>query len=115
MIHADFLDIDFRKQRNPKASLVSTDALTIHKHEVLLPQELIKGKRILDLGCFQGATGDWCLRNGAASYTGVEISQDFSDTARTLMTKHHPGGNWRILTQGFDQFFDADKSKFDII
>lgn len=115
MIHSDFLDIDFRKQRNPKTSLVSTDDLTIHKHEVLLPCELIKGKRILDLGCFHGATGDWCLRNGAASYTGVEISQDFSDTARTLMTKHHHDGAWQILTSGFDQFFDVNKTKFDIV
>ena len=115
MIHPDFLDIDFRKQRNPKQSLVSTDDLTIHKHEVLLPRELIQGKNILDLGCFHGATGDWCLQNHAASYTGVEISQEFSDIARDLMTKHHPNGAWRILTQGFDQFFDADKSKFDIV
>ena len=115
MIHSDFLDIDFRKQRDPKKSLVSTDDLTIHKHEVLLPRELIQGKTILDLGCFQGATGDWCLKNSVASYTGVEISQDFSDTARHLMTKHHPGGNWRILTQGFDQFFDSNETKFDII
>jgi hypothetical protein len=115
MIHSDFLDIDFRKQRDPKKSLVSTDDLTIHKHEVLLPPELIKGKTILDLGCFHSATGDWCLRNGSASYTGVEISQEFSDIARGLMTKHHPGGNWRIHTAGFDQFFDADKTKFDIV
>lgn len=55
------------------------------------------------------------MRNAAASYTGVEISKDFSNIARDLMTRHHPEGPWKIITQGFDQFFTADRSRFDII
>lgn len=115
MIHADFLDIDYRKKRDPRRGLVSTDALTIHKHEILLPRDIVAGKSILDLGCFHGATGDWCLRNNAAHYTGLEINRDFSEIAYTLMDRHHHAKPWEVINQGFDQFFDKDSRKFDII
>lgn len=115
MIHQEFLDIDYRKNRDPRRGLPSTDELTIHKHEVLLPRERIQGRRILDLGCFMGATADWCLQNGAAGYTGVEISQEFAHTARQLLTKYHAGGNWTVVNQGYDQFFHGNQDRYDIV
>lgn len=115
MIHQEFLDIDFRKNRDPRRGLPSTDALTIRKHEVLLPAERIAGKRILDLGSFVGATGDWCLQNNAAEYVGVEISDQFATTSKDLLSRFHGDQNWKIITQGFDQFFSQDHDRYDIV
>jgi len=115
MIHRDFLDPDFRKNRDPKRGLPSTDSLTIRKHEILLPRSVVEGKRVLDLGSFIGATGDWCLKNGAKEYVGVEISAEFNNIAKQALTKHHPGQNWTCINQGFDQFFADNTDKFDIV
>ena len=61
------------------------------KHEALLPPELVKGKTILDLGCCLGATGHWCLSNGAAHYTGVELQAGYADAGRRLFEQYWPG------------------------
>lgn len=115
MIHQKFLDIDYRKDRDPRRGLPSTDALTIRKHEVLMPRARIQGKKVLDLGCFMGATADWCLQNGVVEYTGIEISKQFADTAIELLNEYHPGRPWTIINQGFDQFFAENYNHYDIV
>jgi SAM-dependent methyltransferase len=90
--------------------------ITIQKHKLFLPPEKIQGKTILDIGCFIGQTADWCISNGAAHYTGIEISPEFVAIAHDLMNKYHSGAdNWVILNQGIDDFLRENNTKYDII
>lgn len=114
-IHQDFLDVDFRKDRDPAVGLPSTDSLTIFKHSRLLPKEIVEGRRILDLGSFVGATADWCLNNNCGEYVGIEISEDFYKTSIELLNKHQSGNNWKIYHQSAQEYFSQHNDRFDII
>jgi Methyltransferase domain len=83
----EFIDEDNRRFRghNP----ISKEQMAA-KHSVLLPESLIKGKTILDLGCCMGATGHWALSHGAAHYTGIELQTEYAEGARRLFDKYHP-------------------------
>lgn len=113
--HNEFLELDFRANRPPECGVPMNPNITIKKHEWLLPAERIAGKRILDIGSFIGQTGDWCLNNGAASYTGVEISADFANTSRELLGKYHADKNWTIINCGLEDFFKHNTEKYDIV
>lgn len=114
-IKSDFLDRDFRANRPPECGVPMNPNITIKKHEWLLPAERLLDKRVLDIGSFIGQTGDWCLSNGAASYTGVEISPEFCDTATELLTKHHKDNNWEIINESLTEFFDSNDEEYDIV
>lgn len=107
----EFLERDNRQRRvmNPV-----TKEILVHKHEVLFPPELIKGKSILDLGCALGATGHWCLSNGAASYHGIEGQKTYADEARELLERYHPG-KARIDTMPIEEFLAKTTEKYDIV
>ena len=113
--HPEFLEKDFRANRPPECGVPMNPNITIKKHEWLLPPDRVQGKRILDIGSFIGQTGDWCLTNGAASYTGVEISSEFCATATELLTKYHKDSNWQIINQSLSDFFDNSNEQYDVI
>lgn len=114
-INQEFLDRDFRRCRPLALGIPSTDELTTTRHSLLLPPELIQDKRILDLGSFLGITADWCLNSGVASYTGVEISPEFSSASVELLNKYHSDKSWTIVNQSLEQFFADDQEQYDII
>jgi SAM-dependent methyltransferase len=114
-IKQEFLDRDFRASRPPECGVPMNPDITIKKHEWLLPPERLLDKRVLDIGSFIGQTGDWCLSNGAASYTGVEISPEFCDIATELLSRHHSDGNWEIINQGLTEFFESNDEQYDIV
>ncbi len=84
----EFIDEDNRKFRthNP----VSKSQMEA-KHEALFPPELLHGKTVLDLGSCLGATGHWCLSNGASYYVGVEVQNTYAELSKKLLGKYHPG------------------------
>jgi hypothetical protein len=84
----EFIDEDNRRFRtwNPVSKLQSTA-----KHKTLLPEELVRGKTVLDLGSCMGATGHWCLFHGASHYTGVEYQPEYAEAAQRLLNRYHPG------------------------
>jgi hypothetical protein len=114
-IHQEFLDLDFRANRPPECGVPMNPNITIKKHGWLLPPEVIKGKRILDIGSFIGQTGDWCLNNGAHSYTGVEISEEFAKTSRELLGKYHSDQEFAIWNGGLEGFFKQNTGHYDIV
>jgi hypothetical protein len=107
----EFLEWDNRQRRvsNP----VSKELME-HKHEAMFPAELIAGKSILDLGCALGATGHWCLSQGAASYTGVEGQQEYARKAQELLERYHPG-KARIENVAIEDFLAKSTETFDIV
>ena len=111
----ELLSTDWRRNRPQKFGFRMTDQKTIHKHQRLLPPELVKGKTILDIGSYISQTGDWCLNHGATKYTGVEIIKEFADRGIELMEKYHPGENWNIITASLEDYFEQHKEKYDII
>jgi len=113
--HQEFLDYDFRANRPPECGVPMNPNITINKHQWLLPPERIQGKRILDIGSFIGQTGDWCLNNGAATYTGVEISEEFATISRQLLGKYHSADQWAIYNAGLEEFFKENTGHYDIV
>ena len=111
----EFISKDFRVNRPRALSMTSTNELTINRHSLLLPESVVAGKKILDLGSFIGQTGDWCLNKGAASYTGVEINPDFYSTSVELLERYHSGQNWSVINQSLEQYFAEHTEKFDLV
>lgn len=111
----EFLDRDFRHNRPIKFGIPMSDVITLEKHEKLLSREVVQGKHILDIGSFIAQTGDWCLNNGAASYTGVEINKEFHDIGTELMTKYHPNGAWKLINQSLENYLDHAPQQYDIV
>lgn len=111
----EFLSEDFRSNRPMHLGLPMDDQLTLQKHLVCLPPDLIEGRTVLDLGSFIGQTGHWCLSNGAKSYTGVEINTEFSNKSQELLNKYQQNNNWEIVNSSFEDYFENNNQTFDLI
>jgi tRNA (cmo5U34)-methyltransferase len=85
------------------------------RHNTMLPPEIVKGCKILDLGCCVAATGAWALHHGASQYVGVELESASCDTAIKNLTKYFPDEQWTIKNQTFEVFFNENQDKFDIV
>jgi hypothetical protein len=83
------------------------------RHRIMLPPDLIREKSVLDIGSLLGATGAWCLANGAASYTGLEPQQDYVDRSNNLLQEYFPDGNWENITASLEKF-ETDR-QWDIV
>jgi hypothetical protein len=108
---SDFIESDNRRERvvNPVSA-----AQMNNKHEALFPEEMVRGKSVLDLGCCIGATGHWCLSLGAASYTGVELQAEYATTARTLLEKHHPG-KAIVFAAPIETWLATNQQAYDVV
>lgn len=91
---------------------ISVDFM-FERHKVMLPPELIKGKSILDIGSLLGATGAWCLANGASSYTGLEPQLEFVNHSNSLFQEYFPNGRWENIHNSVDNY-DTDR-QWDIV
>ena len=104
-VYKEFITRDPRSNR--KNWTVTSESLT-KRCAALLPIEMIKGKKILDLGSCIGAMGQWCLENGAEHYTGVEIQKEFRDISQSLLSKHHT--NFTIV-ESMEEINPGDENK----
>ena len=107
----EFIDLDNRTQR--VRSPISKEQMH-NKHEAALPPELVRGKRILDLGSCLGATGHWCLSHGASSYVGVEVQEEYVRLSRELLEKYHPG-KYEIVHTGIEEWLNGKHDTFDVV
>jgi 2-polyprenyl-3-methyl-5-hydroxy-6-metoxy-1,4-benzoquinol methylase len=108
----EFVNLDSRKDRN--AVPLSAETLS-KRHEVTLPAELIKDASVLDLGCCLGASGHWCLSNGARHYTGIDIQQSMIDKANSIFSKYWTSDQYNIFTQDITDFLTTTTQKFDVV
>lgn len=112
---SEFVDRDVRKDRLLGPS--TAESLT-YKHEVILPDELIKDKTILDLGSCIGATGHWVLSKGARHYTGVEVQKEFYDIGQELLSKHWQQEYYNLVKQDIRDFLDdavKNNKHYDVV
>jgi cyclopropane fatty-acyl-phospholipid synthase-like methyltransferase len=107
-----YVEADIRKNR-PTAT-VTEESLT-NRFEVMLPQWLVQGQRILDLGSAAGAAGHWCLHHGAAHYTGVEIQKSFADISVQLLSSDYSDNKYEIINCDLVEFINNNRCRWDIV
>jgi ubiquinone/menaquinone biosynthesis C-methylase UbiE len=73
------------KQRFPHVT-TSPTMMRMEK-DILACSEKLSGLRILDLGCGHGEQSLRFLQNGAAFVSGIDISMNYIDSARELITE----------------------------
>ena len=84
------------------------------KFGVLLPDHLIKGLSILDLGCGNGAAGQWALFKGAKRYVGVEVQSNYVEQSRALL--QHWEHAALIVHEDIRSFLEsAETDAFDLV
>ncbi len=84
------------------------------KFGVLLPESLVRGKKILDLGSCYGAAGQWVLWYGAESYTGIEVQQNYVIQSRQMLS--HWKDRAEIVHQDVTSYLlEAADRSFDIV
>lgn len=115
--YPEFIEQDDRRDR--KVSPIVPGSYS-NRHEAALPQELIEGKTILDLGSCIGATGHWCLAHGAKFYMGVEAQAEAVKKSDELLGKYWDGKPYRYhVTQAdIDAYLDEtieDDIQYDIV
>lgn len=112
----EFIDLDPRKNRPKENGWYSvTPEFMLTKHQTLLPAKLIEGKRVLDLGSCLGATGAWCLSNGASFYKGIEIDEKFIKNSKFCLGKYYPKNSWDITKSSIEDYFSKVQERYDIL
>ncbi len=108
----EFIEEDNRqfRPRNP----INIEYMT-KKHRALFPDELVRGKSILDLGSCIGATGYWCLTAGASHYTGVEVQNEYNSVAERLLAKHFSSDRYTIIEDSIESFLNTSDKQYDIV
>lgn len=84
------------------------------KMQALLPESLVRGRSILDLGSCLGAAGQWALFYGAQSYVGVEVQAAYATRSQELLARWD--GKARIVQADIRSFLlNATDQAFDIV
>ena len=122
-LHPEFIEVDNRKNRpilvpspeknGPSYSYNVNSGFMFKRHQTLMPMDLIKDRTILDVGGCIGATGDWCLANGAKHYTNIEFQPECAELSEKLLGKYYNNNQYTVVGQSFDNFI-SDK-KYDIV
>lgn len=108
----EFISRDNRTMRS--FNTITMEQMT-KRHRALFPDELVKGKTVLDLGCCLGATGYWCLSAGASKFVGVETQKVYAETGAALLSKHFPTDKARMIHSSIEDFLDTNEEHFDIV
>lgn len=111
----EFVNLDSRKDRG--FSPVTAETLD-NRHEVSLPDWLVNGMTVLDLGSCLGATGHWVLTKGARHYTGVEVQPALAQTSVSLLSKYWQPDQFNIVQQDIRQYLKdeiAAGKKYDVV
>lgn len=75
--------------------------------------DVVRGKRMLDIGCGSGLHALAALRLGAAHVTAIDADPVCVETTRALLAAHAPSGRWETRVAGV---FDLDGfGTFDVV
>jgi precorrin-6B methylase 2 len=113
--YPEFINSDNRIARHDPTDgyPVSADFLA-KRYACMMPTARCSGKRILDLGSCTASLGAWCLDNGAASYTGIELQKKFVETSKTNLSKYFKS-DWRIIESSIEDFLANNRNKYDVV
>lgn len=111
----EFIADDPRTDR-PEVLGYKIDAnFMFRRHQILLPKKVVENKSVLDLGSCHGATGAWCLSQGAKFYRGVELQDEFVRPSVKNLSKYYDRSRWEIEHKSVEDFFAGNTSTFDIV
>lgn len=80
----------------------------------ILPAELLRGQRVLDIGCGSGLSAVAALRLGAAEVTAIDLDPVSVATAKAVLGRFSADAKWSVATASvFD--LDASWPCFDIV
>lgn len=115
--YPEFIERDPRKNRGTLelGRYQPTAKFQYIRHNITLPPHVLKGLKILDLGCCVAASGAWVLHHGAERYVGVEMEEKFCDIAKENLKKYFAEHQWDIKNQSVEDFFIENRDKFDIV
>jgi len=105
----DFISNDNRQYRK---RFPITAKSSFIRHNIAVPETIIKNKSILDLGCCIGGSGNWCLSKNAESYTGVEFQQKYFDKAEKNLSSFN---NVILHNTTVENFLIKNKIKYDVV
>lgn len=111
----EFVNSDPRFNRPRFAGYDTNPEFMLARHELFLPRPLIENKNVLDLGSCNAASGAWCLSEGAASYTGVEMQESFVKSSTQLLTKYYAHRKWEIIQSSIEDYLASPKEVFDLV
>jgi hypothetical protein len=104
--YIDFVNNDVRKDR----LLLKVTSESLSKRcDAIMPELVVNGNSILDLGSAVGAMGHYALCNGSTHYTGVEIQQEYRNRSVELLSRYHDA-KWKILDN-----IDQINEKYDVV
>ena len=109
--HFDFGEnwADFANSLGPVQIDAATAVLTR-----ILPAELLRGRRVLDIGCGSGISAVAALRLGASHVTAIDLDPISVATAKAVLGRFSPGGDWSVaIASVFD--LDESWSRFDVV
>jgi SAM-dependent methyltransferase len=118
--YRDYAPIDFGHGVT-SGLIASTDSGTGRWQYFNLPivTPLVEDKRVLDLGCHNGALSLMMLRAGAREVLGVEVSPEIADWARLngeiLSWRDVRPYAFRVLTDDMRVFLRRDLGAFDVV
>ena len=110
-LYPEFVEDDTRKDRKG-AYKISAQFLD-NRYAALLPEMIIQGKTILDLGAAIGSAGAWCLHHGAKHYTGVD--SHFSNIANKNFNKYFDPIKWQWVKMNVEEYLDKCPLQYDIV
>lgn len=113
--YPEFIEQDIRRFRTNgvRNSYYNVNEETmIRRISLMVDQNSVKNRTILDIGSCIGTLGAWCLEYGARHYTGIEIQPDFIRISETLLSKHFPN-KFTIVNQPIQDFETTEK--YDVV
>lgn len=107
-----FVDLDNRKNR--KTYQISNELLE-KKHKAIFNNIDLSNKTVLDIGSCLGASGFWCLKNGAKHYTGIEVQNNYCELSNMILHDHFDNEKFLIINDDALSFIKQSSIKYDIV
>lgn len=81
----------------------------------LVPQEEIKGRRFLDIGCGSGLHSLAAARLGATAICACDLDPNSVETARAVLARHAGEAKWSVSQTSVFDLDNLGESTFDIV
>lgn len=81
----------------------------------LFPDDQLRGKRFLDIGCGSGLSMLAALRLGAKEAIGVDIDEDSVCAAQTLLARAAAGARWKVIRKSVFELDPEQDGRFDVV
>ena len=81
----------------------------------LLGEERLDGRRFLDIGCGSGVHSLAALILGAAEVVALDIDPDSVATTRSVLDRHFPDGNFKVIQRSVFDLGPTEFGKFDVV